>query len=289
MSLERHHLQLLLALAQTGQLGRAAEALSISPSAASHRLREAERRIGFALIEPEGRSVRLTPAGVHLASAAEVAEDVVRSAERGARWLSATSPASVRVALDHLDRTPWFERLAGAGRFPFRVDLLRVDFHGAANAVNRRTVDVGLTVLPEHDEPGEMVLASDELAAAVPVGHPADRRGVLVPEDLETLPYLTTDGIPRPGFEFHGFMQPARTFPRQFVIVESIWSTLALVANGRGLTIQPRLTLEPAHPGTVVVPLAGASIPLRWEALVRRERTPETELFVTAMVEALSA
>ena len=66
-SLERQHIDLLVALRHSGKLATAAQLVHISASAASHRLKEAERRLGVALTATDGRSIRLTPAGLHLA------------------------------------------------------------------------------------------------------------------------------------------------------------------------------------------------------------------------------
>lgn len=89
--------------------------------------------------------------------------------------------------------------------------------------------------------------------------------------------YVTTGGIPQPGYEFYGFMQPAGVYPSEFVLIESIWATLRLVAAGGGLTIQPRIALEPAFDGTAVVPLEGVDPrrggrPSRVPTAVRRRR-----------------
>jgi hypothetical protein len=146
------------------------------------------------LTEPRGRSLRLTGAGSHLADAAAIAEDVLRSGEEISRWLGTTAPATVRLALDFLDRAPWFDLFGGTGRFPFRVDLVRVGFRGVVEAVARHVVDAGIVVVPDHEEEGQFVIARDELAAAVPTDHPAVDRGALLPEEIEEMTYLTTGG-----------------------------------------------------------------------------------------------
>ncbi len=61
-SLDRAHYQLLLALDRRGTISAAATELFITQSAASQRLREAERRLGFPLTTRQGRTVALTPA-----------------------------------------------------------------------------------------------------------------------------------------------------------------------------------------------------------------------------------
>ena len=55
-------LRALRAVADHGTLAAAADALHLTPSAVSQQLSALEREIGHALLEPSGRSVRLTPA-----------------------------------------------------------------------------------------------------------------------------------------------------------------------------------------------------------------------------------
>src|SRR5689334_24029762 len=55
-------LRALRAVADHGTLAAAADALHLTPSAVSQQLAALEREVGHALLEPSGRSVRLTPA-----------------------------------------------------------------------------------------------------------------------------------------------------------------------------------------------------------------------------------
>src|SRR5215203_5624110 len=55
-------LRTLRAVADHGTLAAAADALHLTPSAVSQQLAALERELGHALLEPAGRSVRLTPA-----------------------------------------------------------------------------------------------------------------------------------------------------------------------------------------------------------------------------------
>src|SRR3954454_11409013 len=55
-------LRALRAVADHGTLAAAADALHLTPSAVSQQLAALEREIGHGLLEPSGRSVRLTPA-----------------------------------------------------------------------------------------------------------------------------------------------------------------------------------------------------------------------------------
>ena len=56
-------LRLLRELAERGTVNAAAGAMSLTPSAVSQQLKILQREAGVALLEPDGRRVRLTDAG----------------------------------------------------------------------------------------------------------------------------------------------------------------------------------------------------------------------------------
>ena len=64
MRLDIRHWEMLKAIADLGTLKNAASALGITQSALSHRLAEAERRLGSPLFDREGRQLRLAKAGI---------------------------------------------------------------------------------------------------------------------------------------------------------------------------------------------------------------------------------
>ncbi|MEH6526786.1 MAG: LysR family transcriptional regulator, partial [Sneathiella sp.] len=67
LKIDWRHYQLLLAIRDTGGLTAAAKQLGVTQPAASHQIREAERRLGLQLVERQGRLLVLTPAGEKLA------------------------------------------------------------------------------------------------------------------------------------------------------------------------------------------------------------------------------
>ena len=70
-------LSYLVALADRGHFGRAADACNISQPGLSSQIRELEERIGSALVERMPRGIRLTPEGVEVvARARRVLSDV---------------------------------------------------------------------------------------------------------------------------------------------------------------------------------------------------------------------
>ncbi|MDW3213318.1 MAG: LysR family transcriptional regulator [Ilumatobacteraceae bacterium] len=282
-SLDRRHLELLIALRHTGHLGRAADQLSLSPSAASHRLKEMERRLGIAVTEVAGRSIRLTPGALHLADVALVADASLRSAEATARWMQTARRPTVRIALDFYDTAPWFEPLLDLEEQAADIDLVRVAYDDTTAAVHRRRADLGMSVLPVGVGEGDPLFV-DELVAVVRADHAAAERGVLLPDDVATDVYLTSGDRPQHGFEHHGFMEPAGVLPMRLRKVESLSMILRLLRRWGGISVQPRKVLLPSvTQDLAIVPLDGPGIGVEWRAVHR----PDPSDAVVELIETI--
>ncbi|MDF0530856.1 LysR family transcriptional regulator [Tsukamurella sp. 8F] len=92
-----HRLHLLRELQLRGTVSAVAAHLNYSPSTVSHQLAQLEREVGCALLEPDGRRVRLTPHGVAVAEHAARVMDLEERV-RGELGDLATDFEVVRVA-----------------------------------------------------------------------------------------------------------------------------------------------------------------------------------------------
>ncbi|WP_171168011.1 LysR family transcriptional regulator [Streptomyces sp. I05A-00742] len=91
-------LELLLAVARLGSLGRAARELGITQPAASGRLRSMERMLGVALVERSPRGSRLTSAGVLVTDWARRIVEAAEAFDAGAQALRSRRDSRLRVA-----------------------------------------------------------------------------------------------------------------------------------------------------------------------------------------------
>ncbi|MFK7920095.1 MAG: LysR family transcriptional regulator [Ilumatobacter sp.] len=274
--LDRAHLQLLAALREFGRLGDAARSLHLSPSAASHRLAEAERRAGTALTAVSGRTIRLTSAGEHLALSAVDIEDQINRALLTARWIGGGDLDRVRVGVGFYDTASWLlDTFDPEGGSP-RIELLRFADEGLLDAVRAGAADIAIAPWA-HAPTGlrNVHLADDSLVAAVPAGSRYADGDAVAPHELFDETFLTSDYRPSRGFEFHEFFLAADTVPRSVVQVQSLEMMLRLVGAGHGATIQPSLVLSWNRPHRTVelVPLAGPDIKVRWLATHRLDAT----------------
>ncbi len=269
VTLERIHFQLLAAVRQYGRLGDAARALHLSASAASHRMGEAEKRMGTALTVPHGRTIRLTPAGEHLADrAAEIERDWER-AELSARWIGGGESERIRVAVGFYDTAGWLIDAFSAFPGTPRLELLRYSDKHLLDAV--RSGDTDLAVAPWPTLPSglhNVVLSEDELIAAVPESSELASVEELTPAQLHDQTFFTSGYKPSRGFEFHEFFLESGVIPTNVIQIQSLEVMLRLVGAGHGVTIQPSLVLtwNRPHDDVRIIALAGRSIGLKWTA-----------------------
>ncbi len=274
MSLDRSHLQLLAAIREFGRLGDAARSLHISPSAASHRLAEAERRAGTKRTESSGRTLRFTPAGDHLANVAAELEQDIERALLTTRWIGTGEPARIRVAVGFYDTAGWlldtFTPPTGAPR----IELLRFSDDALLDAVRSQRADIAVNPWPKSPTGLHNVdLGPDVLVAAVPASGGLGDNGRIEAAELYEQTFLTSDYRAARGFEFHEFFLAADVVPITVVQVQSLEMMLRLVGNGDGVTIQPSrvLTWNRPHRNVKIVPLAGRDIVIHWAASHRRD------------------
>jgi DNA-binding transcriptional LysR family regulator len=95
--LKLSHLRLLAALAETGQIGQAAERLNIAQPAASRLLAEVERIVGSAVHSRTGRGITLTSVGEALALRAQRVQTELRDAARDIAEVAAGEAGYVRI------------------------------------------------------------------------------------------------------------------------------------------------------------------------------------------------
>ncbi len=269
------HLAMLGEIATSRSLQEAAARLRITPSALSHRLREAERRLGVPLVARGAERPRLTPAGERLLPVAQRFVAELDAAEQDARTPTAAVPV-VRVGASTLSGYQWLPPLlrdVAALPDPVEVEValdVSVDPIGAV-----RDARVDLAVVPVRvREPGlrAVPLFGDELVAVLPPAHPKATRPWLGPRDFLDETYVADVTRREPGREFERFFAPAGVEPSRVVRAGAIEGVLALVTAGVGLTILSRLTAQPylGAASLALVPLGSRGLRIQWHAVLRR-------------------
>jgi DNA-binding transcriptional LysR family regulator len=246
--MELRHLSYFVAVAEEGQVTRAALRLSVAQPAVSAQLRRLERELGEPLFHRDQRGVRLTGVGEAFLPHARAA---LAAAERGRDAITS---------------------LRGLVTGSLRVGVVRpVDrrFAAALGAFHRAHPAVGIAVVEEHNDPllealgtGEVdvalvgtarrlpppvrtkVIATEPLALGVRRDHPLARRGTVTLAALRGEPMiaLTRESGLRSVLE--NACREAGFSPRIAVEAGELGGLAELAAEGLGVAIAPRSAFD---------------------------------------------
>ncbi len=292
LRLDLRHYETVVAIVELGTMTEAARHLATTQSALSHRLAEAERRLGTTLFT-RGPQRRLKPTRAGLAihqSASRALADLERT-ESLLVVDGRTVTATVRIAVGSYDCYYWFPELLAEARTHFPdIDLeLVVGGDAPGQALAAGAVDV--VVAP--GEPAGAVtrieLFQDELVLIVHPSHPLAEHRWVTAEELADEAYLTYNPNPTPGFEYDRFIRPTDTYPRMVTVVQQTSAITELVAAAAGVSILSRWALAPAIDTGRVVPVRCGQdgLPLMWSGVIRSEEPADSP--VRSIVELLAA
>lgn len=186
-------LDLLISVAETGSVGRAARVHGITQPSASARLARLERRLGVPLLVRSRQGSLLTPAGQAVVAWSHGVVDAARTLADGVLTLRADRQARLRVSAsltvaEYLLPT-W---LLALRRTHPGLDISAdvANSHGVVEAVRSGAADLGFVESPHiPGDLGARPVGADRLALVVAAGYPLAAR-TLRPADLTDQPLL---------------------------------------------------------------------------------------------------
>jgi len=291
--LDLRHYETIVAIVECSSMTEAARHLSTSQSALSHRLAEAERRLGTRLFE-RGQNRRLTPTRDGLAlhqSATRALADLSRT-ETALRTSANAATTTLRISVGSYDCYHWFpDFLDHIRRTNDDLDLELVvvgDAPGPALAAGA----VDIVIAPGQPE-GDLTLRplfEDELVLVTAPDHRLAQSPYVDAAELSDETYLTYNAQPTPGFEYDRFIRPAQTYPMVVRVVRQTSAIVELVAAGAGVSVLSQWALRPAlESQRISAARCGANgLTLIWHAATRRN-DPQAARIVNELIEHLGA
>ena len=238
------------AVAQHGSVARAAAALHVTPSGVSQQLAKLEREAGLELLEPRGRSVRLTRAGQVLAGHAELVLAQLAEARIDLERLREDVLGPLRLAAIptcvHALLPP---ALAALTEQHPRLDVTLDEGEAEQTLPMVARGDLDLAVFeswearPTVVPPGltQVTLFTDVADLALPAGHRLAHRRTVDLSEVDDISWISWTG--RSGcYEWLVHVLRAQELePRIRCTVGSYQTQLALVAGNVGAALVPRL------------------------------------------------
>ena len=277
MDLEVRHLRLVAALAETGNMTRAAGRLHLTQSALSHQLRDVEDRLGARLFDRETKVMRPTAAGRRLL---ETAQRVLAELDRTEKELrDGVEPrATMRLSTECYTCYHWLPDLLIA----YRRQHPTVDVQILAAATrdpypSLLEGELDLAIVSErirNNRVGYRPLFADELVAVMPPSHPLARRPFLVAQDFAEEHLILYDAPKTELTIFADVLYPAAVAPKHVSHVQLTEAIIEMVKAGLGLGILARWAILPhLKAGTLAtVPVTRRGLQRRWQAAFMKKK-----------------
>ncbi|WP_415948727.1 LysR family transcriptional regulator [Streptomyces sp. KLOTTS4A1] len=271
-------LQLLLAIARLGSLGRAARELGITQPAASSRVRAMERQLGVALVDRSPRGSRLTDAGALVTDWARRIVEAAEAFDAGAQALRVRRDRRLRIAasmtIAEYLLPGWLIALRHQ-RPETAVQLLAGNSQFVAERLLADEVDLGfMEGLSVPSGLTGVVIARDHLVVvAAPTHRWAKRRAPLDPEELARTPLILRER----GSGTRQVLDAALGgLAEPLLELASTTAVKAAAVSGAGPSVLSELAVgeELAARRLVRVPVAGVSLDRALRAVWRTGHRP---------------
>ena len=264
--LDVRRLRALREVADRGTIAAAADALVLTPSAVSQQIAALEREVGEPLVEPNGRSVRLTPAAGVLLEHADVLFAQIERLEADLMQHRGAPRGTVRVAGFATAIAgivaPAATRLRAAAP-DLRLEVTELETPDAFAALSRREIEIAIGMVCE-GAPGpddarftRRDLGADPLDVALSSDHPLAAREAVALADLRDEDWVA----PPSGWSCEQVITAGCAtagFTPRVLHRSSDWvAVLAMVRAGFGVSLVPKLAQLQPPPGVTLRPVAG--------------------------------
>ena len=241
--------ELFCLIAEQNNMGRAAELLHMSPSAASHAISALEKELGFELLSRDRTGCRLTPHGKLLlpsfqgllAEAVHLQEEIDQ--------LNGLEKGFVRIGAFDSICGNWIPQIFRTfhARYPnIEVHIYQDGYAAIESMLAEGSIDIGFLSNPSSDQFTLLPLLKDRLLCITPLHFTPKNPDFIVPEDFagQTL-ILSERGYDRTIWNYL-HENGISASPQNRIMLDT--SVIALVESGMGLSILPEFVLQ-KYPG----------------------------------------
>ncbi|MBU2880096.1 MULTISPECIES: LysR family transcriptional regulator [Alteromonadaceae] len=282
--LDRNHLTIIKAVAETGTVTQAASQLCLTQSALSHAIKKVELHYQVQVWQKEGRKLRLTQAGNQLLNLANRLLPQFEYAEQQLEQIAHGKKGILRIGMECHPCYQWLLKTVK----PFLAQCEGVDVDvrqkfqfGGLSALLGYEIDLLITPDPLfHHNVRYTPVFDYEHALVVSGQSPLAELQQLNPEDLSEQTLITYPVEASRLDIFSHFLTPAGASVKQHKIIENTEIMLQMVAANRGVAALPRWLIEEYQqhmdikPISLISPTAKNGIQKSIHLGIRENETP---------------
>lgn len=237
-------LRLFLHLAERKNLTRGAGAASLSPAAASSRLKALENQLNARLFYRDSRGLALTHAGEMLQRHARAILRQVEHVRNDFMALSSDSVGHFRIFANTTGITETLPPVLAAfmkDRPSVTVDIQERNTREVVRGVIDSAADIGVLSVPGPFDAGDLqsrLFSTDRLVLAVPTGHPLGQRDTVTFEECLNFPHVGFRESTLQGY----IVEQASVLNRKLkmkVLMSSYETMCSMIAVGIGVGVLP--------------------------------------------------
>jgi len=262
-----------LAVAEHLNFRHAANALGVSLSSVSARVKTLEEDIGILLFERHARGVRLTEAGRRFVELVAAGVDQLDYAVKTASMAASGECGRLRIGVHALIPRGFLARLIGQYREDHPHIDIKMTESTAREAVTQLRTDrldiVFVAGTPELPDCHSRRIWAEPLVAALPERHPLANQDAVTWADLTGETFLVRHGGTGPQVHDHIVLRLAGRWPASSIQRFDVerGTLLSMVGQGFGITIVGAATSLLPMSGVVFLPFADEPEPVPFSAV----------------------
>lgn len=238
--------QVLKTVAEQGSFRKAADILGLTPSAISHAVASLEGELGFSVLNRSKSGVTLTNYGEHLLPYVNAVLNSDESLQQAIAEFNGLKQGTVKIGCFSSVCTNWIPDIMHSFREEYpgiHIEVFQGTYDDVVYWIKNGMVDLGfLSVSSAADLPIEP-LYRDQLLCVMPKGTPRQRATEYIEiDEMRKHPFVTqresTDA------DIQNFLKEnSLDIHSQYHVVDDL-STIAMVANGFGICLMPKLVMN---------------------------------------------
>jgi DNA-binding transcriptional LysR family regulator len=252
-------LQCLVALADMGSFTEAAHSIDLTQSAVSHALAALENELGVKLLERNRKGVvALTSTGQTIIPHVRALLASASTIEQEAKAVHGKAIGKLRLGSIESIIAP---RLLASVLTCFRASYPEIEvvlfegtMHEVGEWIEQSIIDVGFVVLPTHEFDSTLITI-DELCVLVSSEHHLHTKAAVTPRELREEPFVMEKSECTRQIMKKAGIIPSKAGPHIRYQANDSTTILAMVREGLGITLVPRMMLPKRLEGVVALPL----------------------------------
>ncbi|MGJ7911713.1 LysR family transcriptional regulator [Neobacillus sp. LXY-1] len=291
--MELRQLEYFYAVCQELHFTRAAEKVGISQPSLSQQIRLLEHEIGTPLFDRIGKKTALTESGELLLKYTRNIFHELEQAKTSINELNGLQRGTISIGtlltVENYLIPPILRNFHHL--YPgVKISVFGLRTGDIHKQLLENKLDMGIVFLPmKRDELETIPLYTEEMAFAVPVGHPLEKQSTLSIEVLQTTPSIL---LPEQYFIRQLINKACKDMgfiPEPVFEITTMQSLINMVIDRVGVTILPRPYLEYLnHPGIRIIPIQNGNLARDIGIIYRKDKylSVATRIFINTLKEA---